>query len=77
MLCMRLMVPIAVHCDYTPNGVDVTLKYHMKFQMHVQAALKALQAAKITSPLVRQCQQALNGISAGHAMGLNWVPGRA
>jgi hypothetical protein len=40
-----------------------------------QGALKALQAAKITSPLVRQCQQALNGISTRHAFGLNWVPG--
>jgi len=29
----------------------------------IQAALKALQAAKTTSPLVRQCQQALNDIS--------------
>jgi len=29
-----------------------------------QAALKALQAAKTTSPLLRQCQQELNDISA-------------
>jgi ribonuclease HI len=42
-----------------------------------QAALKALQAAKTTSPLVRQCQQALNDISTRHAVGLYWVPGRA
>jgi hypothetical protein len=28
-----------------------------------QAALKALQAAKTTSPLVRQCQKTLNNIS--------------
>ena len=28
-----------------------------------QAALKALQAAKTTSPLVQQCQQALNDLS--------------
>ena len=41
-----------------------------------QAALKELQAAK-TSPLVRQCQQALNDISTRHAVGLYWVPGRA
>jgi ribonuclease HI len=41
-----------------------------------QVALKALQAAK-TSPLVRQCQQALNDISTWHAMGLYWVPGHA
>jgi hypothetical protein len=41
-----------------------------------QAALKVLQATK-TSPLVRQCQQALNDISTRHAVGLYWVPGRA
>jgi hypothetical protein len=34
-----------------------------------QASLKALQAAKTTSPLVRQCQQMLNDISARHAVG--------
>jgi hypothetical protein len=33
-----------------------------------QVALKALQAAK-TSPLVRQCQQALNDICTRHVMG--------
>jgi ribonuclease HI len=42
-----------------------------------QAALKAIQAAKTTSPLVRQCQQALNDISARHAVKLYWVPGHA
>ena len=42
-----------------------------------QAALKVLQAAKTTSPLVRQCQQALNDISTRHAVGLFWVPGHA
>jgi ribonuclease HI len=42
-----------------------------------QAALKALQAAKTTSPLVRQCQQALNNISTRHAVGLYWVRGHA
>jgi len=41
-----------------------------------QAGLKALQASR-TSPLVRQCQQALNGISIRHAVGLFWVPGHA
>jgi hypothetical protein len=40
-----------------------------------QAALKVLQAAKITSPLVRQCQQQLNDISTWHAVGLYRVPG--
>jgi len=42
-----------------------------------QAALKALQAAKTMSPLVRQCQQVLNDISTWHAMRLYWVPGHA
>jgi ribonuclease HI len=42
-----------------------------------QAALKALQAAKTTSSLVRQCQQALNDISSRLAVGLYWVPGHA
>jgi hypothetical protein len=39
--------------------------------------LKAIQAARTTSHLVRQCQQALNDISARHAVGLFWVPGHA
>ena len=39
-----------------------------------QAALKALQAAKTTSPSVQQCQQALNYISTRHSVGLFWVP---
>jgi ribonuclease HI len=37
--------------------------------------VKALQATKTTSPLVRQCQKALNDISARHTVGLYWVPG--
>jgi hypothetical protein len=36
-----------------------------------------LQAAKTMSPLVRQCQKALNDISTRHAVGLYWVPGHA
>jgi ribonuclease HI len=42
-----------------------------------QAALQAPQAAKTTSPFVRQCQQSLNDISTRHAVGLYWVPGHA
>jgi ribonuclease HI len=42
-----------------------------------QAALEALQAAKTMSPLVQQRQQALNDISARHAVRLYWVPGHA
>ena len=40
-----------------------------------QAALKALKAAKTTSPLVQQCQKALNNISFWHPVGLFWVSG--
>ena len=42
-----------------------------------QAALKTLQAAKTMSPLVHQCQQTLNVISARHAVRLYWVPDHA
>jgi hypothetical protein len=42
-----------------------------------QAALKALQAAKRTSPLVQQCQRAFNDISTYHSVGLFWVPGHS
>jgi hypothetical protein len=42
-----------------------------------QEALKALQAVRITSPLVYQCQRALDDISTRHAVGLYWVPGHA
>ena len=50
---------------------------HIRICSDSQAALKALQAAKTTSPLVHQCQQALNDISARHAVRLYWVPGHA
>ena len=36
-----------------------------------------LQAAKTMSPLVRQCQQTLNDISARYAVRLYWVPSHA
>jgi hypothetical protein len=39
--------------------------------------MKALQAVRTTSPLVHQCQKALNDISARHVVGLYWVPGHA
>ena len=42
-----------------------------------QAALKALQAAKTTSPLVQQCQKVLDGISTWHTVRLYWVCGHA
>jgi len=42
-----------------------------------QAASKALQAARTMSPLVQQCQKALNDISTWHTMGLYWIPGHS
>jgi ribonuclease HI len=42
-----------------------------------QAAFKALQAAKTTSPLVWQCQRTLNDISTSHSVGLFWVLGHS
>jgi len=41
------------------------------------AALKARKAVRTMSPLVHQCQKALNDISIRHAVGLFWVPGHA
>jgi ribonuclease HI len=42
-----------------------------------QVALKALQAVKTTSPLVQQCQRALDDISTYHSVGLFGVPGHS
>ena len=37
------------------------------------AALIALRAAKMASPLVQQCQKVLNNIFTWYSMGLFWV----
>ncbi|VEN58452.1 unnamed protein product [Callosobruchus maculatus] len=42
-----------------------------------QAAIKALNAWKITSGLVLECRRALDDISAKHKVSLMWVPGHA
>jgi ribonuclease HI len=42
-----------------------------------QVALEALQAVKTMSPLVRQCQKALDDISTYQSVGLFWVPGHS
>jgi hypothetical protein len=42
-----------------------------------QLALEDLKAVRTTSPLVQQCQKALNGISTRHAVRLYWVPKHA
>jgi len=50
---------------------------HVSICSDSQVALKALKAVRTTSPLVQQCQKALNYISTWHAVGLYWVPGHA
>jgi hypothetical protein len=37
-------------------------------------ALKSLEAAKTTSPLVQQCQKVLNNMSSQQPVGLFWAP---
>ena len=53
------------------------LKHRIGQRNTLVFALKAIQAAKTTSPLVRQCQQMLDDVSAHHAVGLYWVPAHA
>jgi ferredoxin-thioredoxin reductase catalytic subunit len=55
--------------DIEPYGLPGK---HVSICSGSQAALKALAAVR-TSPLVRQCQKALNDISTWHAVGLYWV----
>jgi hypothetical protein len=56
-------------CVHETETQDLPEKYGSIWSDR-QAALEALQAAKTTSPLVQQCQQALNDISICHAVGL-------
>ena len=63
-------------CVYETETQDRPEKY-VSICSDSQAALQTLQAAKTTSPLVRQCQEALNDISTRHTVGLYWVPGHA
>jgi hypothetical protein len=50
-------------------------KKYISISSDSQAALKALKTVRTTSPLVYQCQAALNDISARHVMGLFGSPG--
>jgi hypothetical protein len=50
---------------------------HHMYHLICLAAVKALGADTTTSPLVCQCQEVFNDISALHAVGLYWVPGHA
>jgi ribonuclease HI len=54
-----------------------TPEKHVSICSDSLAALKALGAVRTTSPLVHQCQEALNDISTRHVVGLYWVPGHA
>ena len=54
-------------CAHEMEAQDWPEKY-VSICSDSQVALKALQAAKTTSPLECQCQQALNDISARHAV---------
>ena len=63
-------------CVYEIETQDRPEKY-VSICSDSQAALKALQTAKTTSRLVRQCQKAWNDISTRHTVGLYWVPGNA
>jgi ribonuclease HI len=56
--------------------MDVRPEKYVSICYDSQAALKAPQAAKTISPLVRKCQR-LNDISTQHTVGLHWVPGHA
>jgi hypothetical protein len=52
-----------------------TPEKHVSICSYSLVALRALGAARTASPLVCQCQEALNDISVLHAVGLYWVPG--
>jgi len=57
--------------------VNVSPEKYISICSDSHAALKALQAATTTFPLVRKCQKAFNDISPGHTVGPYWVPGHA
>jgi len=63
-------------CAYEVQSQNRPERY-MSICSDTLAALKALKAVKTTSPLVYQCQSALNDISIQHVVGLFWVLGHA
>jgi hypothetical protein len=67
---------VILACTYAIQFQNSSEKY-INICSDSQAALKALKAVRTTSPLVQQCQKAVNDISARHAVGLLWVPGHA
>ena len=66
-----------MRCSIHEIQSQCRLEKHVSICSDSQAALKALQAVRTTSPLVRQWREALNDISARHVVGLYWDPGRA
>ena len=84
----RLSIPLSKHATVFQAEVYAILAcvHEMKLRISQrnrssicsdsQVALKAVQAAK-TSPLVQQCQQALNDTSTRHVVRLYWVHGHA
>jgi len=62
-------------CAHEVQSQNRTERY-VSICSHSLAALKALKAVK-TSPLVYQCQRALNDSSIRQVVGLFWVPGHA
>ena len=57
--------------------MDVRPEKYVSICCDTQVALIALHVGKTTSPLVKQCQKALNDISTQHSVGLFWVPGHS
>jgi ribonuclease HI len=63
-------------CVYEIQMNDRQEKY-INIYSDSQATLRALQAAKAISPLVQQCQKALNDSSTHHSVELFWVLGHS
>ena len=60
-----------------PEDLATPLRCSLQLHVRVFSRLIEYRAAKMTSPLGRQCQKALYDISIRHAVGLYWVPGHA
>jgi hypothetical protein len=54
--------------------MEVRPEKYISIYSDSQATLKALLIAKTMSPLVQECQKALNDISTGYSVGLFWFP---
>ena len=74
MLVFQTEVYAILACVHKIETQDKPEKY-VSVCSDSQEALKVLQAAKTTSPLVWRCQKLLNYISTRHIEGLYWVPG--